>query len=186
MNDPLPMSMLNDFIFCPASIYFHNMYQELNGMIYKDKPQIAGTHSHKTIDSASYSSQKNILQGTTVYCGEYGLIGKIDKFDISKGELVESKKKINKIFDGYIFQLYAQCFALREMGYQVLKIALYSMDDNKRYPINLPETDPVMQKKFKDLILQIFDFSLSDFKQDNLEKCKNCIYSYACKWGNDD
>ena len=36
------------------------------------------------------------------------------------------------------YQLYAQYFCLREMGYEVEKLKLYSLDDNKVYEIPLP------------------------------------------------
>lgn len=65
-----------------------------------------GTAAHQTIDSGSYSTKTSVLSGIPVFCEGYGLTGKIDLFDISTGELVERKKKINMVFDGYIYQLY--------------------------------------------------------------------------------
>ena len=52
--------------------------------------------------------------------------------------LIERKKKITTIYDGYVFQLYAQYYCLIEMGYLVEKIQFYSFDSNKTYPIKLP------------------------------------------------
>jgi len=63
VEDALTITLLNDFIFCPASIYFHNMYQELDGMIYKDVPQIVGASVHRTIDEGKYTTKRNVLQG---------------------------------------------------------------------------------------------------------------------------
>lgn len=162
------------------------MYQEIDGMVFKDVPQISGAHAHRRIDENRYSSRKDLLQGIPIFCEKYGLIGKIDKFDIKSGSLTESKKRIKQVFDGYIFQVYAQYYALTEMGFVVKEIKLHSIDDNKNYQIALPKDDHLMNERFENLIVEIRDFSLSGFRQENLTKCEACIYSYACKWGIND
>jgi CRISPR-associated protein Cas4 len=95
------------------------LYGKLDGTVYKDIPQIAGTVAHTTIDTNTYSTSKDILQGIEVFSESLGLFGKIDTFDCRTGKLRERKKNIIRIYDGYVFQLYAQCAALREMGYVV-------------------------------------------------------------------
>ena len=108
MEETILISYLNDFIFCPISIYFHKLYGKLNKTPYQSEDQINGTNAHKAIDNKTYSSRKNILQGIDIYSQKYGIEGKIDIFDIGKGELVERKNKIVQISDGYVFQIYAQ------------------------------------------------------------------------------
>lgn len=115
-----------------------------------------------------------------VYSNTYNIIGKIDIFDIGKGILTERKKKIKEIYDGYILQLYAQYFALKDMGYKVNTIRLYSMDDNKNYYIELPENNKAYLSLFEETIDSIKKFSLDSFQQTNESKCKNCIYSNLC------
>ncbi len=144
------------------------------------KEQINGSHAHESIDEKKYTTSKNILMSMDVYCEAFRIIGKIDIFDIKKGILRERKKKIKNIYDGYYFQVYAQCIALREMGYEVNRIQLYSMDDNKTYEIQLPENNPEMMKRMTDTIRQIREFEFADFVQTNVEKCKNCIYEPLC------
>lgn len=169
MNETILITELNDFIFCPASIYFHKLYGNRDVMTYQNKAQINGTHAHKSIDNGTFSSEKKIMMAIDVYSEKYDLIGKIDMFDISIGLLRERKKKIVRIYDGYIFQVYAQFFALTEMGYKVNKIELYSMDDNKKYNIELPMNDVEMLKKFETTIKEMRSFSMDSFKQNNLE-----------------
>lgn len=82
-----------------------------------------------------------------------------------------------------MFQVYAQCFSLREMGYEVRRIVIHSLTDNKNYEIPLPEEDPIMLEKFKKTIHAIRTFRIEDFKQTNVEKCRNCIYEPACDRG---
>lgn len=55
-----------------------------------------------------------------------------------------------------------------------------SMDDNKKYKIECPEENLEMKNKFEQLIKEMRTFNLEDFHQNNIEKCKNCIYEDAC------
>lgn len=181
MENPIPISKLNDFVFCPASIYFHNLYNDLEKTVYESDYQTNGTHIHESVDMGTYSTSPNkVLQSTDIYCEQYGLYGKIDVFDKEKGVLTERKKKITTIYDGYVFQLYAQCFALREMGYTVKTLRLYSYDDNKMYNVLLPENNDIMFQNFLDLIYEIKEFNLNNFSQNNPQKCQNCIYEPYC------
>jgi CRISPR-associated protein Cas4 len=180
MDDVISISTLNDFIFCPASIYFHQLYGEIDTMMYQSEAQINGTFAHDSVDNGRYSSKADILQGISIYSERYNLIGKIDIFNCSTGVLTERKKKIVNIYDGYVFQLYAQYFCLIELGYNVKKLQLYSKDDNKVYPIDIPEKNDVMFQKFKEVINNIINFQIEDFVQDNINKCGRCIYAPVC------
>lgn len=180
MDDAILFSQLNDFIFCPISIYFHNLYGEQAKETFQCADQILGTAAHAHVDDATYSTSSTILQGMSCYCEKYNLVGKIDIFDINKGILTERKRTISTIFDGYIFQLYAQYFSLIELGYDVKTIRLYSYTDNKVYKQKLPQDDPEMLLKFESLIKKIREFNFEDFLQSNSHKCKHCIYEPAC------
>jgi CRISPR-associated protein Cas4 len=184
MESYIPISFLNDFIFCPRSIYFHQLYGRINSRLYQSTDQINGKAAHKTIDSKTYTTSKKVLQSLEIYSQRYGLAGKIDTYDMDKKILTERKKKITRIYDGYIFQLYAQYWCLIEMGYSVEKMRLYSLNDNKIYPISLPTKDSKMQKKFENLINKIHTFSLEDSFIPNPNKCKHCIYSNLCDVSN--
>ncbi len=180
MDDAIQFSFLNDFIFCPVSIYFHNLYGNQSDMSFKNSSQILGKFAHQSIDSNKYSSSKNFLQGMSCYCEKYNLYGKIDLFDINKKVLTERKRTITKIYDGYVFQLYAQYFSMIEMGYDVQKIRLYSYTDNKIYEQPLPQDNKPMLEKFEKTIEAIRNFDFESFKQLNKEKCQKCVYESAC------
>lgn len=180
METLISISMLNDFIFCPLSIYFHNLYSEVENDLYKDLPQKKGTYAHDSIDTNQYSHAQKILCAINVYSEEYHLYGKIDLYKYETKELIERKKKIKKIYDGYIFQLYAQYFAMKEMDYTVNKLKLYSKDDNKSYSIPLPEENLEMKRRFVQLIHDIDFFDISNYLPSNIEKCRNCIYRNSC------
>lgn len=181
MENYLLISYLNDYVFCPRSIYFHQLYGKFKKSVYQKKPQIAGTLAHETVDNKTYSTRKNVLQGLEVFSQKYNLCGKIDLFDIDKKRLSERKRSIQKIYDGYIFQIYGQYFALREMGYEVDEIVLYDLSKNKTYPIALPEKWPGMMQKFEEVISNLNHYDLSQpTYQPNPKKCKKCIYSNLC------
>lgn len=179
-ENPIAISNINDFIFCPASIYYHLLGNDLDTLLYHDKAQIDGSAVHSNIDQHIYSTSKHILQGITVYCERYNLIGKIDIFDENKHILIERKNKITRIYDGYIFQIYAQYFALTDMGYVVNELYLYSYQNNKNYSIALPKNDPIMWQKFDEVISNMRDFELDKFHQKNPAKCRQCVYRNLC------
>lgn len=180
METYLKISYLNDFIFCPRSIYFHQLYGRASSYLYHTESQIRGKAAHKTVDQQQYTTAKHILQGLEVYSTSYQLCGKIDTFDMKKGLLTERKKKIKVIYDGYIFQLYAQYYCLLEMGYTVKSMKLYSLDDNKNYPVKLPDQDKVMRDKFMTLLQVIQQFDLNAPFTANPNKCCRCVYFHLC------
>ena len=183
MEAYIPISFLNDYIFCPRSIYFHQLYGKFKSTVYQQKPQIAGKQAHTTIDENTYSTSKSVLQGIDIYSEKYNLCGKIDLFDTETGIIIERKREIKTIYDGYVFQVYAHCHALREMGYKVNRIQLHDLVHNKRYNIPLPEVDVEMQAKFELLIKHLNEFDLNDPSFTPLEsKCSNCIYSTLCDY----
>jgi len=174
------MSNINDFLFCPVSIYFHNLMGNADRMMSQSKFQINGTDAHKTIEAGEYTSRKDVLQGVEVYCERYGLNGMIDLFDIKKEIITERKKKVSQLYDGQIFQVYGQYFALKEMGYEVKKIKVYSMDDNRTFDIIIPEDDPVMMERFESTLSDMRTFNPDNYVQTNPRKCSNCIYEPMC------
>lgn len=183
MDDAIIISNLNDFIFCPASIYFHNLYGSRSTITYQNSSQINGTNAHMAVDKGTYSTKRRVITALEVYSEKYNLVGKIDIYDAETKVLTERKRKIKTIYDGYIYQLYAQYFAMCEMGYEVEKLRFYSMEDNKVYPIKLPRDNQEMFQKFENVIEEIRKFSLEEFQQTNIEKCRNCIYEPACDRG---
>lgn len=180
MEDPIAATMLNDFIFCPASIYFHRFYDGMENRVFQCTDQTNGTFAHKNVDEGKYSTSKHVITGYEAYSEKYGLICKIDIYDSKKKLLVERKKKIKQIYDGYIFQLYAQYFCMLESGFDVQKLQLRSVDDNKVFDVKLPKDDKHMLAAFEETVDKIINFDINSFKQSNVEKCRHCIYESAC------
>lgn len=183
MESYIPISFLNDFIFCPRSIYFHQIYQNFESRLYQESVQIRGKASHKSVDSKKYTTKKGVLQSLDIFSIEYSLCGRIDILDTNTKTLRERKKKVVKIYDGYIFQVYAQYYCLIEMGYKIDYIVIYSMNDNKSYKILKPEKNEDMKNKFFKLLEDINSFRLDKPFLQNIKKCKQCIYRHLCDYG---
>ncbi|MBQ9120455.1 MAG: type V CRISPR-associated protein Cas4 [Lachnospiraceae bacterium] len=89
MDDVILITELNDFVFCPASIYFHKLYGSMDTMLFQSTDQINGTNAHERIDIQKYSTSKHILMSFDVYSEKYRLLGKSDMFDVKVGLLRE-------------------------------------------------------------------------------------------------
>lgn len=175
MEDYIQISKINDFIFSPKSIYYHSIYEGFDESLYHDTPQVVGRFAHERIDNVKYSTKKEVLQGIMVSNEKLRLIGKIDIFDQNKKELIERKYYIKKIYDGYKYQLYAQYLCLKEMGFIVEKLFLYSVKDNKKYQVSIPNKKEMWQ--FLQIIEKIRNYNvLNDNSAIVSSKLENCIY----------
>lgn len=179
MEALIQITKLNDFVFCPYSIYFHSIYENFHQAVYHQSAQNMGKLKHENIDCGQYSSSARYLQGISVASEKYGLTGKIDIYDKKDCVLIERKNKVAKIYDGYKYQLYAQMFCLQEMNLLVKKLIVHSLSDNKRHEIPLPNKSEIA--KFEDVVEQVKRFSIdSIIKNFSKAKCKKCIYKELC------
>ena len=179
MESYIPISKLNDFIFCPMSLYFHSFYENYDQKLYHEKPQAEGKMKHESIDEGRYSTAKRYLQGLPVYSQKYNLMGKIDIYDQEEKKLIERKNKVKKIYDGYRCQLWAQMFCLEEMGFEVDKLYIHSLSDNKRYEIEKPKGRD--EFAFAKNVERMKYFNLLTFNRNaNPNKCSKCIYRELC------
>lgn len=178
MQDFIQISKINDFIFCPFSIYLHSIYENFSEKTYHSSYQTKGKIKHESVDKGKFSTSKNILQGLEIYSEKYGLVGKIDTLDTDKKNLVERKNKIVKIYDGYKYQLWAQYFCLIEMGYDIQEISLYSISDNRPYPIPVPSENDT--EEFEAVLEKIRNFNIKNDFSKNIKKCEKCIYNNLC------
>lgn len=97
-EDYILISALNDFIFCPYSIYLHNVYENTDESLFHATPQTRGRIAHEAVDEKRSSTRKDVLQALPVYSERYGLMGKIDAYNIEKKYLVERKYQIRQCY----------------------------------------------------------------------------------------
>ena len=174
MDSLIPISAINDFLYCPKSLYLHSVYSSFETSTYHDTPQIIGTIAHENIEKGHYTTAKNILQGLSVYSSRLGIKGRIDTYDSEKQWLIERKYKVKQVYLGFKYQLYAQMYCLIEAGYPVKKLFIQSLSDNKRYEIPLPAADE--KKVFEAVIEQMKNFTPEDLQNHSCPHCQNHIY----------
>jgi CRISPR-associated exonuclease Cas4 len=179
MESYIQISKINDFLFCPRSVYLKSIYDSFQKKAYQSHYQTAGTLAHEPVDTGRYSSQKRYIQALEVYSDVYGIAGKIDILDTETNTLIERKNKVSAIYDGYKYQLYAQMVCLREMGYVVDKLCIHSLSDNKRYEIEMPTSEEFA--RFEEVINRMKYFSSADAQVlVDSKKCITCIYKPLC------
>ena len=179
METYIMITQINDFLFCPRSIYFHDILRNsVDDACYTQEPQQMGRAVHKTIDDGTYSTRKNVLTGMAVYCEKYRLMGRIDIFYADEGRLVERKNAVSAIWPGFRYQLYAQGFALAEMGYEVKEMWIRSQKDNKSYQVRLPDEHDIAA--FEETLFDMRRFTMADPFTANPKKCARCIYNAMC------
>lgn len=67
MDDYISISTLNDYIFCPYSIYLHNVYMDADEGLYHATPQTKGRIAHETVGKKTSSNRKDVLLSMPVY-----------------------------------------------------------------------------------------------------------------------
>lgn len=146
--------------------------------LYHAIPQTQGKASHSQIDEKKYSSRKDDIVGISVYCNELGVAGKIDIYKQKEKLLIERKYKLDKIYLGQIYQLWAQYFCMVEMGYNVNRLAFYAISTNTAFPIELPTDES--KKELINFIESFKNFNPETDIETNINKCRHCIYCSLC------
>ena len=133
----------------------------------------------EAIDNKTASTRKDDWLALPVISHQLGLTGKIDLFRKDKKLLIERKNHIPHLFRGQIYQLWAQYFCMKEMGYEVESIAFYDISANKMWQIDCPnhhdfEELQTFLERFRDFNPETTPFKL------NPQKCMHCVYCNLC------
>lgn len=177
-EDYISISSLNDFIFCPYSIYLHNVYESTDESIYHATPQTRGQISHKTVDEKRGSTSRNVIYSLPVFSERYRLMGKIDLYRIKEKYLIERKYQLKHIYQGQLYQIWAQMICFKEMGYEVERIAFYEISTKRTIPVEMPSQEDIMQFEQHLDTFRTYD-PLKPFSV-NPNKCQHCIYCNLC------
>ena len=178
MTDYIPISTLNDFIFCPYSIYLHNVYMETDEGLYHATPQTKGKLAHEPVDTKTSSNRTDDILALPVYSEQLGLMGKIDVYKRREKKLIERKYQLKQIYQGQLYQLWAQFYCMTEMGYEIDSIAFYEISTNKMIPVAIPSDSDKQE-----LVNFISSFKAFDPLIPipvNPNKCRHCIYCNLC------
>lgn len=174
----VPISTLNDFVFCPYSIYLHGIYSQVDESLYHAAPQVRGSISHEATDNKKSSSRKDDILSLPVFSDELRITGKIDLFRVSKGHLIERKYQIGTIYRGQLYQVWAQYFCLKEMGYDIKRLSFYEISTKKTIAVDIPRENEL--NELKQVIDKYFQYSPEKEIETNKNKCTHCIYCPLC------
>lgn len=152
--------------------------------LYHATPQTKGRNAHETIDTKTASNRADDLQSFPVMSEKYKLMGKIDIYRGKEKELIERKYQLRHIYQGQIYQLWAQYLCMTEMGYDINSIAFYEISTKKKIPIDLPTSEQLDQ-----FVTFLDKYQLYNPEQPittNYNKCKHCIYCSICDKSSED
>jgi len=147
--------------------------------MYHATPQTQGRIAHETIDNKSACNRVDDILALPVYSERYGLMGKIDIYKRKEKKLIERKYKLKQIYQGQIYQLWAQMLCLQEMGYEVETLAFYEMSTNKTISVTIPTEEELQQFKTFLQHFRSFDPASTHFSI-NPNKCAHCVYCNLC------
>ena len=174
----LPISNLNDFLFCPYSIYLHSVYKGTEEEVCKAAMQKEGSYAHRKKEDDD-AHKKGVVTSLPVISEKLGIYGVTDAFDIENGILTEYKNRLTAVYPGQRIQIQAQCLCLKEMGYRVSEIRLTEISTGKILPVDLPDIDTV--KEIECLIRRIKQYNPDNDIEVNPNKCRKCIYCSLCE-----
>jgi CRISPR-associated exonuclease Cas4 len=114
--DPLPLSLLNDFLFCNRRAAL----KVVEGLRGENEHTLIGDLAHEHADLPGYEVAKGVtlLRALPVWCERLALSGKCDIVERHPGGAlvpIEYKKSKRRHFDNDDAQLCAQALCLEEM-----------------------------------------------------------------------
>lgn len=176
MEHLITITTLNDFVFCPYSIYLHQIYDLNKEDIYHDEYQSKGKRLHDFIEN---NKDETSWKHAYVYSDKLGIYGKIDDYNPLTKELIEYKSTVAVAYKGYYYQIWSQYLCLKEMGVIVYSLAFFDFKKNMKIEIPIPS-----QSDVEELINHIKKIKRFDFNSDlliNPNKCNHCIYNMLCE-----
>lgn len=178
MNDYISLSTLNDFVFCPYSIYLHNVYMNTDEGLYHATPQTMGKVAHAPTDNQTGSNRSGDILSLPVYSDELGISGLIDYYRGRDKLLIERKYQLRQIYQGQLYQLWGEYFCMVEMGYHIEKLAFYEISTKKMIPITIPSIKE--KEELRSFVDRFKHYDPSSAMFINRNKCSHCIYINLC------
>ena len=132
--DPLPLSLLNDFLYCPRRAAL----KAIEGWWEENEHTVLGNLAHEHADLPGYEVARGVtlLRALPVWSKRQGLSGKCDIVERHpNGSLVpvEYKKGRRRTFENDDAQLCAQALCLEEMfGFAVQRGAVFHAQSKRR------------------------------------------------------
>ncbi len=174
MDNPIPISALQHYAFCPrqcAYIHIEQLWRD-NFLTAKGNQLHERVHSNKTEQRGRLRTER----GVQVYSAQYGLTGKLDLLEIKSDSRqltpIEYKRGKPKTDDCDRIQLCAQVLCLEEMRDVVIhRSALWYWQVRKREWVNI-------DKPLRDLTIDIIHATRKLLQDGSIPPA---VYSPSCK-----
>ncbi|MDX2110827.1 MAG: CRISPR-associated protein Cas4 [Verrucomicrobiota bacterium] len=139
-TDPLPLSLLNDFLYCERRAALKG----IDGVRRANEHTLIGDLAHEAVDTPGYEHRAGweLLRALPVFSDQLGLSGKADLVEVQRDPVqgrilqarpVEYKKGPKRKFDNDDVQLCAQALCLEEMlGIPVTAGMVYHVTSQRR------------------------------------------------------
>ncbi|GAK61629.1 CRISPR-associated protein Cas4 [Candidatus Vecturithrix granuli] len=181
-KEPLQISMLNEFAYCPKSAWYLLTHKGLP----ETADTVAGMLRHERADSSVRTVAGDLIQTRTVYLysDTYGLSGIADVVEEKQGQLypVEYKKGEQGDWKNHQVQLCAQALCLEEMlrlRRQIRVGYLYYMASGARQKVHLSRSLRSATVHTIEGLRKLMDTTHSP-KVSYSAKCPRCSWYRAC------
>jgi CRISPR-associated exonuclease Cas4 len=199
--DPLPLSLLNDYLYCPrrAALKIVEGWREAN------EHTARGDIVHEHADLAGYDVVKGVtlLRALPVWSERLGLSGKCDIVEVElRSPSTNLKSQISKLKSGGIAalkpvefklgrrrqwnnddaQLCAQALCLEEMfGVAVPRGAIFHADSKRRREVEfMPELRALTEQAVAELHVMLAQFGIANLKS-QIAPLPSAVFKPACE-----
>lgn len=182
-ENPIPLSALNQFSYCPRRCYLIHAEGEFTDNVHT----LRGTHEHEHVDRERYevSAGVRVEYAMPVWSDRLGLIGKCDVVEFHRdGGVypVEYKHGKRKRWINDDLQLAAQAMCLEEMLEQpILKGAIYHQQSRRRREV---EIDAPLRDAVTTAVYEMRKLLLADRLPkpvDDIRRCGECSLQEICE-----
>lgn len=184
--DPLPLSALNDFLFCPRRAWL----KFVEGLRGTNEHTVLGDLVHEHVDFPGYEQRAGwtLLRALPLFSDRLGLSGKADlvevRYDagdrIAEARPVEYKKGPKRRFDNDEVQLCAQALCLEEMlGLAIPAGAIYHAQSQQRHDVSF---DAVLRRLTRTALtdLRMLISNPTPPSADLRPQCEGCSLHGVC------
>ena len=183
MEDMIPISALQHYVFCPRQCAYIHIEGDWDANYLTAK----GDQLHERVHSTEAETRGNIRteRGVQVYSAKLGIVGKLDLLEVERDPLnytpVEYKRGKPKVSDCDRVQLCAQALCMEEMRkVNIHRAALWYWQVRKRDWVELDESIRTLTVEVIRNTRSLLDSGVLP-KAEYKVSCKACSFLDRCK-----
>lgn len=180
MNDPIPISALNHYAYCPRRCALIHVEQIFEENVYT----MRGRSLHERVDEpvGEFQEGVRIERALPLWSLRLGLMGKADVVEFRKGTVVPVEYKSGRLrhFENDDLQLCAQGLCLEEMtGKEVALGAIYHHGSRRRREVIF---DSSLREKVETAVAEVRELIEKRILPPpvNDQRCRHCSLQESC------